>query len=201
MCGMRSQTNRGASPRPYLRAVARTKTLGAGFVLGVQQPDAKAQLAAQAGVALDTLIDPSVRDLRDHPWIAIDEPASRDLDQLSDADVLPDGATRLRVAIADVDAWVPQGSPLDRHAARNAVSVFTGVVSYPMLPEPLALGRASLLAGEDRLAVVVELIVAPDGTLRSSDAYRAVVRNWAQLDYDGAGRWLAGDSAALSTVG
>ena len=201
MCGMRSQTNRGASPRPYLRAVARTKTLDAGFVLGVQQPDAKVQLAAQAGVERDTLIDPSVRDLRDRPWIAIDEPASRDLDQLSVADVLPDGATRLRVAIADVDAWVPQGSPLDRHAARNAVSVFTGVVSYPMLPEPLALGRASLLAGEDRLAVVVELIVAPDGTLRSSDAYRAVVRNWAQLDYDAAGRWLAGDSAALSTVG
>ena len=156
ICSMRSQTNRGASPRPYLRAVARTKTLAAGFALGVQQSDAKAQLAAHATVVLDTLIDSAVRDLRDLPWIAIDEPASRDLDQISAADVLPDGTTRLRVAIADVDAWVPQSSPLDRHAARNAASVFTGVVSYPMLPEPLALGRVSLLAGEDRLALVVE---------------------------------------------
>src|SRR5919202_7126578 len=197
MCSMRSQTNRGASPRPYLRAVARTKSLGAGFVLGVQQPDAKAKLAAQAGVALDTLIDPSVRDLRDRPWIAIDEPASRDLDQLSVADVLPDGATRLRVAIADVDAWVPQGSPLDHHAARNAVSVFTGVVTYPMLPEPFTLGRASLLAGEDRLALVVELIVAPDGTVRSQEISRAVVRNQAQLAYDDAGGWLEDEAGAM----
>ena len=197
ICGMRTQPGRTTNPRPSLRAVARTKTLAAGFVLGVQQPDAKAQLAAQATVALETLIGPAVRDLRDHPWIAIDELASRDLDQISVADVLPDGATRLRVAIADVDAWVPEGSPLDRHAARNAASVFTGVVTYPMLPEPLALGRASLLAGEDRLALVVELIVAPDGTVRSVDASRALVRNRAQLDYDAAGRWLAGEATAL----
>src|ERR671933_220959 len=104
MCGMRSQTNRGASPRPYLRAVARTKTLDAGFVLGVQQPDAKARLAAQAGGALDTLIDPSVRDCRNPPGIAMGDPPSPDLDQPSVADVLPDGGPRLRVAIADVDA-------------------------------------------------------------------------------------------------
>ena len=60
--------------------------------------------------------------------------ASRDLDQVSAADVQPDGATRLRMAIADVDAWVPQRSPLDRHAAANATSVFTGVVSYLHAP-------------------------------------------------------------------
>ncbi|MBA3944878.1 MAG: RNB domain-containing ribonuclease [Herpetosiphonaceae bacterium] len=192
---MRSQTN--PSPRPYLRSVARTKTLDAGFLLGVQQPHAKEQLAAQEGVSLDTLVDTTVRDLRDLTWLSIDESTSRDLDQLSVAELLADSATRLRVAITDIDAWVPQGSPLDLHAAGNAVSVFTGVVTYPMLPELLALGRTSLIAGTDRLALVIELIVDPNGTLRSSDVYRALVRNQAQLTYEAAGSWLDGDAAAL----
>lgn len=195
---MRNQTNRGkSSARPYLRALARQKTIDAGFLLGVQQPDAKTQLAAQEGVALDTLVDPSVRDLRDRLWISIDERSTRDLDQVSVADMLDDGATRLRVAIADVDAWVPQGSPLDKHAAGNATTVFAGVATYPMLPEALAVGRASLMEGEDRLALVVEQIVEPDGTVRAGDAYRALVRNRARLDYETAGAWLAGEEAAL----
>ena len=194
---MRTQTNRGVTARPYLRSVARTKTIEAGFLLGVQQPDAKAQLAAQDSVSLDTLVDSAVRDLRDLPWISVDEPSSRDLDQVSLAEVLDDGATRLRVAIADVDAWVPQGTPLDRHARGNAASVFTGIVNYPMLPEPLAIGRASLVEGEDRLALVVEMIVTRDGTVRSGDAYRALVRNRARLDYEAVGAWLAGEAGAL----
>src|SRR5687767_14086720 len=115
---MRNQPNRGKAPaaRPYLRSIAREKTIGAGFLLGVQQADAKAQLAAQDEIALDSLVDATVRDLRDLPWISIDERTTRDLDQVSMAELLEDGATRLRVAIADVDAWIPRGSPLDRHA-------------------------------------------------------------------------------------
>ncbi|GAC1637757.1 MAG: RNB domain-containing ribonuclease [Herpetosiphon sp.] len=197
---MRTQTNRGESPRPYLRSVARTKTIDAGFLLGVQRPEAKAQLVALNGVSLDTLIDSNVRDLRDLLWISIDERTSRDLDQISVAELLDDGATRLRVAVADVDAWVPQGSPLDLHAAGNAVSVFTGVVTYPMLPEPLTVGKASLIAGEDRLALVVGMIVDQAGIVRSVDAYRALVNNHTQLDYDTAGKWLAGEEAELSTI-
>ena len=50
---MRTQTNRGQPARPYLRSVARAKTIDAGFLLGVQQPDAKAQLAAQESVSLE----------------------------------------------------------------------------------------------------------------------------------------------------
>ncbi len=197
---MRSQTNRGQNPQPYLRAVARTKTIDAGFLLGLQQPHAKEQLTALDGVSLDTLVDATIRDLRDLWWISIDEHASRDLDQISVAELLDDGTTLLRVAITDVDAWVPQGSPLDLHAAGNAASVFTGVVTYPMFPESLAVGRASFLAGEDRLALVIELIVDPAGTVRSGDLYRAVVRNHARLAYEEAGSWLAGEAAALATV-
>lgn len=175
-----------------LRAVARQKTVDAGFLLGVQNADAKAQLVAQNTMTLDTLMDDSIRDLRGLPWISIDERGTRDLDQLSVAERVDDGAIRLRVAIADVDAWVPQGSPLDQHAAANAASVFAGVATYPMLPEALAVGRASLLPGEDRLAVVAELVMAPDGAMRSVDAYRALVHNHARLAYEDAAGWLDG---------
>lgn len=198
---MRNQTNRGkSSARPYLRAIARQKTIDAGFLLGVQQPDAKTQLIAQEGVSLDTLVDLTVRDLRDLPWLSIDERITRDLDQVSVAESLGDGATRLRVAIADVDAWVPQGSPLDRHAAGNATTVFTGVATYPMLPDALAIGRASLVEGEARLAVVVDLVVEPDGTVRTGDAYRALVLNRARLDYEEAGAWLDDEAAPLPSA-
>ncbi len=194
---MRKQPSRGNQERPHLRSVARTKTIDAGFLLGVQQPEAKAQLASQDGVLLDTLIDTSVVDARDLPWISIDEAASRDLDQISVAEMLGNGTTCVRVAIADVDAWVPQNSPLDRHAARNATSVFTGLVTYPMLPEALTVGRVSFNEGEDRLALVVELIVSPDGSVRYNPPYRALVRNRARLDYEQAGAWLANETATL----
>lgn len=181
-----------------LRATARAKTIDAGFQLGVQQADAKAQLAAQNAVTVDSLLDESVRDLRDLPWISIDERGTRDLDQLSVAERLADGATRLRVAIADVDAWVPHGTPLDKHAYGNAATVFAGITTYPMLPEALAIGRASLLPGEDRLAVVVELIVEGDGSVRAVDAYRGLVVNHARLAYEEAAGFMDGDTSALS---
>src|SRR5262245_44371944 len=57
------------------------------------------------------------RDLRSQLWCSIDNDDSRDLDQLSVAAPAVDGAVQVMVAIADVDAAVPQGSPVDRHAA------------------------------------------------------------------------------------
>lgn len=194
---MRNQSNRSERARPHFRSVARTKTIEAGFLLGVQQPDAKAQLAAQEDVSLDTLLDATVHDLRALPWLSIDEKTSRELDQISVAEALDDGVTRLRVAIADVDAWIPQNSPLDRHAARNAASVFTGVVTYPMLPESLVVGHISLNEDEDRLALVVELLVDANGMIRSGAPYRALVRNHTRLDYEEAAAVLADEAAAL----
>jgi len=141
-----------------------------------------------------------VKDLRELPWCSIDNDDSRDLDQLSVGERRSDGSTRLRIAIADVDALVPRDSAADRHAGVNTTSVYTAARIYPMLPERLSTDLTSLVQDEDRLAVVVEVVVAPDGTLDGSDVYRATVRNRAKLAYDSASAWLEGEAPAPAAL-
>jgi exoribonuclease-2 len=142
----------------------------------------------------------AVRDLRSLLWSSIDNDTSRDLDQLEVADTLPDGATRVRVAIADVDAFVPKQSPIDQHAAIQTTTVYAGVRNFPMLPEALSTGATSLLEGQDRLSVVIEFVIGADGGVERSEVYRAVVRNTAQLTYDAVGAWLERTGPAPAKV-
>jgi len=135
--------------------------------------------------------DTPAADLRELLWSSIDDDRSRDLDQIEVADTVP-GGTRVRVGVADVDTLVGKGSPLDQSASRNATTVYTGVDTFPMLPVELSTDRTSLAPGQDRWALVVEYTVAPDGSTTGGSIYRAVVRNQAQLAYDGVGAWLAG---------
>jgi exoribonuclease II len=125
-----------------------------------------------------------IRDLRRLPWFSIDNDDTRDLDQLSVAEALADGAARLRVAIADVDAMVPPGGAVDDHAGANTTSVYTAAGVFPMLPEVLSTDATSLHEGAERLAVVVDMVVRQDGTVGESDIYRAAVLNHAKLTYD-----------------
>ena len=151
---------------------------------------ALAELAQVHGPA--TAPEGTVRDLRALLWCSIDNDDSRDLDQLTVAEALPDGAVKALVAIADVDAVVRKGSALDRHARQNTTSVYTVPQIFPMLPEKLSTDLTSLGFEADRLAMVVEMIVARDGSLQKSDHYRALVRNRAKLAYNSVAAWLEG---------
>ncbi|HUR36010.1 MAG TPA: RNB domain-containing ribonuclease [Vicinamibacterales bacterium] len=153
-------------------------------------PDALAQAASVEPSSLRA--GGPVRDLRDHPWCSIDNDDSRDLDQLSVSEQLADGRVRMLVAVADVDVAAPLGTPIDRHAAVNTTSVYTPAAIFPMLPPRLSTDLTSLNANVDRRAVVVEYIVAPDGTLETDDVYGARVRNHAHLVYDEIDSFLAG---------
>jgi exoribonuclease-2 len=143
---------------------------------------------------------PSARDLRKLLWSSIDDTKSRDLDQVEFAETLDGGDTRLLIGVADVDAYVSRGSAIDGRASENGTSVYTGVRTYPMLPEELSTGLTSLNPGEDRLAVVTELVLAPDGTVHSQDIYGALVHNYAKLSYESVGAWLDGKSNVPATV-
>jgi len=154
-----------------------------------QQVDGIAAAASSKIIARD-----DVRDLRDLLWSSIDNDTSRDLDQLEVAQALANGATKVLVAIADVDAFVPKDSPIDEFAASQTTTVYLGVRNFPMLPEQLSTGITSLLEDGDKLALVIEFVVTATGELQSNSVYRALVRNKAQLSYDSVGRWL--DEAA-----
>ncbi len=134
--------------------------------------------------------DVGVRDLRGLQWSSIDNTESRDLDQIEVAERLPTGAIRILVAIADVDALVGNGSPVDLHARENSTSVYTGVQVFPMLPEQFSTNLTSLNPNTDRVAVVIENVVEQNGDVSTYDVYRGLVRNQAQLAYDDTGRWL-----------
>ncbi len=179
-----------------LRAAARRAVIQGGF--DPDWPPAAAQqlaslASAQPGASTD-------RDLRGMLWSSIDDDTSRDLDQIEVADAVPGGGIRVCVAIADVDALVPRGSPLDVHAARNGTTVYTGVMTFPMLPELLSTDRTSLAPDQDRRAIVAEMTVAIDGSTSAPGVYMARVRNGAQLTYGGVGAWLDGTGAAPSAV-
>ena len=96
----------------------------------------------------------TIHDLRHLTWFSIDNDDTRDLDQLSVAEPLAAGSTRLRVAVADVDAMVRPGGAVDGHAAVNTTSVYTAAGVFPMLPEVLSTDLTSLHEGQERLAVV-----------------------------------------------
>jgi VacB/RNase II family 3'-5' exoribonuclease len=162
--------------------------------------------SAEVLVELDRIQAPAaingkkVRDLRGLLWASIDNDDSRDLDQLTVAEAMPGGEVKILVAVADVDALVHNGSSIDEHALHNTTSVYTAGRIFPMLPEKLSTDLTSLNFDEDRLAIVVEMVIGADGSLMDSDIYRASVRNHAKLTYNSVAAWLEGNGAVPAAV-
>jgi VacB/RNase II family 3'-5' exoribonuclease len=181
-----------------LVAAAHAAMLEHGF-----QPDLPAAAAAELA-EIETHPEPpaapGMQDLRYSLWSSIDNDTSRDLDQIEWAERLPDGRIRVLIGVADVDARVHRGTVIDSHARSETTSVYTGVRVFPMLPVELSEGITSLNEKEDRVAVVIEYTVDPSGTVADGKAYRALVRNHAQLAYNAVGAWLVGKGPAPAKV-
>ena len=143
---------------------------------------------------------PGLQDLTSLPWSSIDNDTSRDLDQIEWAEQLANGRIRVLVGVADVDARVPLGSVIDGHAKSETTSVYTGVKVFPMLPVELSEGITSLNENQDRVAHVIEFSVDSSGTASDGKVYAALVRNRAQLAYNGVGAWLEGTGPAPAKV-
>ena len=175
-----------------LSAAARRSMLAHGF-----EPDYPPAVAGQ----LDQLrthppqLAPTARDLRGLLWSSIDNDTSKDLDQIEYVETLPNGSCRLLIGIADVDAFVPKGSPIDQHALRETTTVYTGVDIFAMLPEELSTGLTSLLQDQERAAVVGEFTIDAQAHVAATELYLARVLNKAQLAYPSIGAWLSGQPA------
>jgi len=189
---------RDRQQRSILRSIAHRAMLARGLL-----PDFSAGALAE----LDGIHEPatraeeSTRDLRNLIWCSIDNDDSRDLDQLTVAEAMPDGATKILVAVADVDAVVKKQSALDDHARQNTTSVYTAAEIFPMLPEKLSTDLTSLNYESDRLAMVIEMVIASDGSLQGSDIYSAIVRNYAKLAYNSVADWLEGSGPMPQAIG
>ena len=161
-------------------------------------PEALAELAGIRAPAAAKGED--IRDLTRLLWASIDNDDSRDLDQLTVAEALPGDKVRVLVAVADVDSIVKKGSAIDDHARHNTTSVYTAAMIFPMLPEKLSTDLTSLNFQSDRLSIVIEMVIGPDGSVQESQIYRARVRNHAKLAYNGVAAWLEGKGAVPEAV-
>jgi exoribonuclease-2 len=183
--------------RKQLRSLARRAMVRRGLL-----PDFSPAVLAEVGAITKAALEsgPSVHDLRDLLWASIDNDDSRDLDQLSVAEPMGNGAARVFVAVADVDATVGRDSATDGHARTNTTSVYTAGQTFPMLPERLSTDLTSLGEDEERMAIVSELVVAASGTVTGYEIYRALVRNRAKLAYPSTAAWLEGAAPAPARV-
>ena len=173
--------------RAILQSIAHRAMIERGLLPDFS-PEAIAQLAQMTAPAVAD--DESVRDLTDRLWASIDNDDSLDLDQLTVAEAPSGDSIRILVAVADVDSLVGTGSALDEHARHNTTSVYTAAEIFPMLPEKLSTYLTSLNFNEDRLSMVVDMVVGADGSLQDSNIYRAWVRSQAKLAYNRVAAWL-----------
>ena len=173
--------------RSILQRIAHRAMLDRGLF-----PDFSAEALAELGrlqIPAPTKGEPG-RDQRNLLWASIDNDDSRDLDQLTVAEAGPGDTIKILVAIADVDSVVKDGSAIDEHAHHNTTSVYTAAEIFPMLPEKLSTDVTSLNFNEDRLAIVVDMVVRTDGSLQDANIYRAWVRNQAKLACNRVAAWL-----------
>lgn len=146
-------------------------------------PEAVLEQAAEIGDSVPEKEKQGRRDLRDLPLVTIDGADARDFDDAVHA--RPEGkGWRLWVAIADVSAYVKPGSALDTEGQLRGNSVYFPERVIPMLPEALSNGLCSINPDVDRLCMVCEMHVAPDGKVDNSEFYPAVMRSHARLTYD-----------------
>jgi ribonuclease R len=181
--------------RDVIEALMHDRGLRRAFPAGVER-------AAKEAVERVEEQDPAAasrRDLRSLATFTIDPTTARDFDDAISAEAIDParpGSWRIWVHIADVSAYVRPGSPLDREAYRRGTSVYVPGAVEPMLPEVLSNGACSLVPGEERLAVTVELDLDGADVVRSA-FYRSRIRSDARLDYDRVDRVFAGEEEAV----
>jgi exoribonuclease R len=137
-------------------------------------------------------------DLRHIPFVTLDPPGSKDLDQALHLERAGAGF-RVRYAIADVATFVVPGGALDRALHERVVTVYCPDVRVPLHPTSISEDAASLLPGVERPAIVWDFRLDSSGEVTRVDVARAHVRSRAQLDYATVQRALDDSSADETT--
>ena len=202
-------------PEPYVEIFVRfVKEIGNRFdplgeiAIASAEYDLPVEFSAAAldeAQALPDEVDPKNMgrrvDLRDIPFVTIDGEDARDFDDAVYCARVEDGRTRLLVAIADVSHYVKPGAPLDVDAQQRATSVYFPASVVPMLPEKLSNGLCSLNPGVDRLTMVCDAVIDPEGRTEAYQFYPAVIHSHARLTYTQVWGAMQGEEGGLAAVG
>lgn len=161
--------------------------------------------AAAAQVAAGPREADGLDDRTDIPFVTIDPPGARDLDQAVHLERRGDGY-RVFYAIADLAAWIAPNGPIDNEAHARGQTFYAPIFRTPLHPQVISEDVASLLPGELRAAIVWQIDVDHAGVVEATSARRAWVRSRAQLSYDEVQAALDGDDppelyALLKEVG
>jgi exoribonuclease-2/ribonuclease R len=144
--------------------------------------------AVQALQASSILIDKQQKpeskrtDLTNIDFVTIDSAGTRDMDDALAIEKTDDGWTLL-VAIANPGSEITANSALDNIAFRRSQTLYLPGKPVPMLPEGLSTERYSLIANQDRLALVSKLTIDKKGNVLTAEFESAVVRSKAKLSY------------------
>ena len=122
-------------------------------------------------------------DLTNRNFFTIDGKSAKDFDDAICCEKAPDGY-KLLVAIADVSAFVDEGSSLDEVAAQRATSIYLNSKVIPMLPKELSNDICSLRPQEKRLTLVCEMILDKDCSLSNFKFYSAIIESKKRFTYD-----------------
>jgi ribonuclease R len=134
-------------------------------------------------------------DLRELPLVTIDGEDARDFDDAVYCEPVRGGGWRLLVAIADVASYVAPNSALDREAQLRGTSVYFPNRVLPMLPEALSNGLCSLNPHVDRLCMVADMRVSPEGKVTRANFCEGLMRSAARFTYTKVAAYLANPTA------
>jgi ribonuclease R len=179
------------SARSAIESLMRERGLARDFERHVQRAAKKAR---DQGLEVRGDLS-SRRDLTGLTTFTIDPVSARDFDDAISAEVTAAGSIRVWVHIADVSAYVREGSPVDVEARRRGTSVYAPGAVEPMLPKELSNDACSLIPQRERLAVTVELELDGAEVVRTA-FYRSVIRSDERLDYERVDRIFAGRELA-----
>ncbi len=157
-----------------------------------QWPDEVLKQASKFPKKIDQAALEGREDMRDIPFVTIDGEDAQDFDDAVHCQPRGKGWL-LRVAIADVSAYVKIGTPIDVEAKNRATSVYFPNRVIPMLPEVLSNQLCSLKPQVDRLCIVCELAIDFYGRTRRIRYFEAVIRSAARLTYTQVGKVLEGN--------
>ncbi|MCK9409072.1 MAG: ribonuclease R [Bacteriovoracaceae bacterium] len=170
----------GAAGDPFveLRSVIQTYRLPTSFPKEVEQ----------AAAAIPARIpDEEMKkrlDLRNTIVMTIDPHDAKDFDDALSIELLEGGSYRIGVHIADVSAYVTEGSIIDQEAFARATSVYLANQVIPMLPEKLSNNICSLVPNQDRLTYSVFMNVTDKGRVRKYEFARSVINSKRRFTYE-----------------